>query len=138
MGVESTFDSCFGCGVNNPNGLQLDPHMQIQDGEMVIDALIGQQFQGFKGIVHGGVSTTMLDEAMSAWCSRVLSVRAVTAEINVRFLHPVPTETPVQVRARGRREGRKVECTAEIKDVSGRTLVEGSGLWIITSEDLRA
>lgn len=136
--IESTFDSCFGCGAGNPSGLQLDPRMQVVDGEMVIRTNVAPRFQGFSGIVHGGISTTLLDEAMSAWCSRVLEVQAVTAEINVVFRHPVPTEAEVLIRARGTRNGRKVACTGEICDQSGKVLVEATGLWIITAEKAAA
>lgn len=97
---------------------------------------IGPEFEGFQGFVHGGISATLLDEAMSAFCTRVLEIRAVTGEITVRFRRPVPIESEITVRARGTREGRKVICTGEIRDRSGEVLVEGSGIWIVTSEGL--
>lgn len=134
MSTERILETCFGCGVDNPRGLQLSPFMRTVDGELVIDARIGTEFEGFKGVVHGGISTTMLDEAMSALCTRVLGLRAVTGEITVRFVRPVPTETDLVVRARGRREGRKVICSGEISDIKGQVLVEGNGIWIITGE----
>lgn len=134
MTTERILETCFGCGVDNPRGLQLSPSMRTVDGELVVDARIGPEFEGFKGVVHGGISTTMLDEAMSALCTRVLGLRAVTGEISVRFVRPVPTETDLVVRARGRREGRKVVCSGEISDTKGQVLVEGNGTWIVTGE----
>lgn len=136
MSDEDTPETCFGCGLDNPRGLQLSPLMQIEDDELAISTQIGSEFAGFAGLVHGGVSATLLDEAMSAWCSRVLKVRAVTGEISVRFLHPFPTETTVEARARGKRQGRKILCSGEIRDSTGQVLVEGSGTWIVMSETL--
>lgn len=127
-------DTCFGCGVDNSSGLQLSPLMHESNGELSISTSVRGKFEGFKGLVHGGISATLLDEAMSAFCSRVLKLRAVTGEITVRFLHPVPTETKVEIRARGERQGRKVLCSGEIRDSSDKVLVEANGIWVVVGE----
>lgn len=132
MKEKESAETCFGCGVDNPRGLQLSPHIRVEDGEVVIGVRVDEEFSGFDGVVHGGISATLLDEAMSAWCTRVLGVKAVTGEITVKFSSPVPTETDLIVRARGNRQGRKVLCSGEITNPSGKVLVEAGGTWVIT------
>jgi uncharacterized protein (TIGR00369 family) len=49
-----------------------------------------RKHQGWSGIVHGGILSALLDEAM-AQRLRFAGVRAVTAGLSVRFKRPVPT-----------------------------------------------
>jgi uncharacterized protein (TIGR00369 family) len=134
MTEQEPLETCFGCGVDNPSGLQLSPLMRQSNGELLISTRVRGEFEGYRGFVHGGISATLLDEAMSAFCSRVLKIRAVTGEITVRFLHPVPTETDLEIRANGDRQGRKVLCSGEIRDSSGKLLVEATGIWVVVGE----
>lgn len=57
-----------------------------------------EKFESYVGVLHGGVTATLLDSAMN----QVLTVRgivALTGELNVRFRRVVRTEAPVEVRA---------------------------------------
>ena len=56
---------CFACGKENPDGLQLE-FKYSEDGSKVETTYIPpEKFQGWKGIVHGGIITTLLDEIMA-------------------------------------------------------------------------
>jgi acyl-coenzyme A thioesterase PaaI-like protein len=55
------------------------------------------EWEGFRGIVHGGVVSTVLDEAMSK-AVVATGCEALTAELRVRFRRPVPSWEPLQVR----------------------------------------
>ena len=59
-----TQSGCFVCGQNNPHGLQIRFQRQA-DGEMTATWAPASVWEGFHGIVHGGVVSTVLDEAMS-------------------------------------------------------------------------
>lgn len=79
--------SCFVCGEANPGGLRL----QFQtDGRVVESKFIPQDTHvGFKGMVHGGIIATVLDEVM-VWACAVQAHRfAVCVELSVRYLKPV-------------------------------------------------
>lgn len=77
---------CFACGRNNPSGLGLD--FRHDGGKVTAVFMPAKAHQGFKDIVHGGIITTALDEAMmKAVLSR--GIQAVTAEITVRFIRPL-------------------------------------------------
>ncbi len=55
-------------------------------------------FQGYSGILHGGIVATLLDATMTH-CLFHHGVRAVTGDINVRFLKPIPFNSDLNLRA---------------------------------------
>ncbi|MCK4341833.1 MAG: PaaI family thioesterase [Phycisphaerae bacterium] len=55
-------------------------------------------FEGYAGMLHGGVVASLLDGAMTN-CMFAHGIPAVTAELTVRFRHPVRTGVAVTVRA---------------------------------------
>ena len=89
---------CFVCGRDNPHGFRA--RLERRGEEVVTRLEIPDRFQGYPGTAHGGVVAALLDEAL-AWVTMV-SVRrfCVTVELSVRFARPVPTGTPLVVRAR--------------------------------------
>ena len=58
---------CFGCGAENELGLQLVFAAQ-PDGSVRGETVLRGDFQGWKGVAHGGIVMMMLDEAMGS-CS---------------------------------------------------------------------
>ncbi len=75
---------CYVCGKQNPAGLAVD--FEIDPNERSIRASFtpSDRHQGYEGIVHGGILSALLDEAM-AKLAFSLGVPAVTAELTVRF-----------------------------------------------------
>ena len=57
-----------------------------------------ESFEGYAGMLHGGVIASLLDGAMTN-CMFAHGVPAITAELNVRFLHPVIIDRLAAVRA---------------------------------------
>jgi acyl-coenzyme A thioesterase PaaI-like protein len=56
--------SCFACGPDNSRGLRLQFEID-EDGEAIAEWIPDPDLEGFEGIVHGGIISTVLDEAMS-------------------------------------------------------------------------
>lgn len=83
---------CFGCGAANPQGLHLT---FTTTGDGVTAAFTPQDVhQGYEHVVHGGIISTLLDEAM-AWAVAALGVWAVTGEMQVRFRRSLLVGEPV-------------------------------------------
>lgn len=55
-------------------------------------------YEGYDGMLHGGVIATLLDAAMTH-CLFAHGRCGLTAELCVRFRHPVLTAAPVRLRA---------------------------------------
>ncbi len=53
--------------------------------------ILGPRYQGGGGMAHGGIIAMLLDEAMGKVC-RFREARAVTADMNIKFLKPVPID----------------------------------------------
>jgi acyl-coenzyme A thioesterase PaaI-like protein len=128
------FSRCYGCGEHNPTGLHLRQHSRRVGDDVVIDANLGPFFAGFPGVAHAGVVATMLDEAIQMQAYGVLGVEAPTVQLNIAYKAPVPTETPVQVRGRGVRDGRKVTATGEVTDVEGQVLASAEAVLVVTGD----
>ena len=76
---------CFVCGKENESGLKID--FFIENRRIRAEFSIDNRFQGFSGIVHGGIISTILDEAMVKLAFG-LGFSAVTANLNVNLRKP--------------------------------------------------
>ena len=78
---------CFGCGQHNPQGLRMT---FATNGEQLRSQLvIPEHLRGWSHLVHGGVTTTMLDEMMGWAGIYFLNKFLLTRDIKVRFRLPV-------------------------------------------------
>ncbi|MBT3377848.1 MAG: PaaI family thioesterase [Lentisphaerae bacterium] len=89
--------NCVVCAAANLAGLGLDFRIQ-QDEAVEADFGCPEALQGYPGILHGGVIATVLDGAM-ANCLFTRRIEAVTADLRIRYRHPVSTGTKATVRA---------------------------------------
>jgi len=101
---------CFLCGIENPIGLNLSFY---QEGDRVVAHYCPkEEHQGYPGVLHGGITCALLDEPIG----RTLVNRdiwAMTVDLNVRFLKPIPL-------------GQTLTVVGEIVRLRSRTL-EGKG-----------
>jgi acyl-coenzyme A thioesterase PaaI-like protein len=105
---------CFGCGLANLFGLQLELE---RDGERAAQGrfFVKQDHQGPPGVAHGGVVATALDEAM-ALLVHGMEVRALTRRLEVDLLGPVPIGSMASVRAWVEDDdGRSLTLAAELR-----------------------
>ena len=89
--------NCIVCGMANGRGLQVEFHAS-GDGSVQADFDCRRAYEGYANILHGGVVSALLDGAMTS-CLFAHGHPGVTAEISVRFRHPVRTGTTATVRA---------------------------------------
>ena len=87
---------CFVCGEKNPFGLQLEPVGENGKGTIVWTP--EKRHQGYTGVVHGGLISTLLDEAM-AYAAMSVAGFCATADISVKFRKPVHTGETVRIEA---------------------------------------
>lgn len=123
---------CFVCGKQNPAGLNLN--FSFLDGKASAEFTLGKTFQGYKDVVHGGIIAAVLDEAM---IKAVLAqgIKAVTAEITVRFKNPLHTNEKAAVEAEVLKKGEKlIEAKAFIKGPDAKTIAEGRGKLVVVHQ----
>lgn len=68
------------------------------DGSVTSDCIPENQFQGYQSILHGGIVSTMLDDAM-VHCLFSMGKKCVTRELNVRYLRPTQCGIPTEIKA---------------------------------------
>jgi uncharacterized protein (TIGR00369 family) len=117
--------SCFVCGVENLSGLHLKFY-NTAPGEVTAEIVVPEQFQGYPGIVHGGVVAAMLDETAGRAHMRGDPPRwMVTAQLNVRYRKPVPVGQPLRIVGHaGELKGRVGKAHGEIYGPDGTLLAE--------------
>lgn len=122
--------SCFVCGETNPLGLKLRFHT---DGRVVTARFKPcPEHIGFKGVVHGGITATVLDEIMVWACVVATKKFAYCAELNVRYVKPLAPDQEVTVTSElvADRRGRIFEAKATVLDATGEPLVSATGKYM--------
>lgn len=102
---------CIGCGDQVPNGLRMT-HVAGEGLRLISQFTVGEGHQGAPGLAHGGLLTLAFDEALGA-LNYLLGTSAVTARLDMEFLHPV-------------RVGSVLEIRSEITGVSGRKIYKAA------------
>jgi uncharacterized protein (TIGR00369 family) len=122
--------NCFGCGRDNPNGLQLI--FRNDQGKACSDFTLDKRFQGYRSMLHGGVIATIMDEAM-VHAAIFEDLFPVTAEITIRYMKPVYVGQNLSVEGRLSEKGsRMLEAKARLMDrESGELCAESSAKLIL-------
>jgi uncharacterized protein (TIGR00369 family) len=122
---------CFACGIENPIGLGLKFY-EIGPGEIVAEPILSEAYQGYPGVVHGGIVACMLDEA----AGRAVLVGdhnhfRLTAKLEIRFRKPVPTNQPLRLLGRViNQRGKVATAYAEITLPDGSVASEANAVLI--------
>ena len=104
---------CFACGELNEHGLHLVLHTDASGcwSELTIDP----GFQGWEGVAHGGILSTILDEVMG-WAVIGRDTWGVTARMTVDFKRPVNVGQAI------RAEGVVIDVSRRLLRTEGRIL----------------
>jgi uncharacterized protein (TIGR00369 family) len=111
---------CFVCGEENPSGLHLK--FSANQGKIHTEFLPGKIHQGYKNIVHGGIISTLLDEAMVK-AALMQGMPAVTAEITIRFRNPLMMGEKVIVEAEIKKINKKIIETSAVMKKEDDTVI---------------
>lgn len=123
---------CFICGLENPVGLHLHIY-EVEPGVVETTYTAPQHFQGYPGVLHGGIVGAIIDEisGRSHMGSDPLSPRFMfTAKLEVRYRRNVPVGRPLKIIGKaGRSKARSAEAWAGIYDAeTDELLAEGTTL----------
>lgn len=123
-------NSCFGCGGANPHSMKLTFEQDDSTRRIRGAFKLGPEYQGGANFIHGGIIAVVLDEAMGK-VNRFRGVRAVTAELTIEYLKPVPVNADLVIEAyEVEQKGRSLFHVGEIRDSAGRLLARGRGRFV--------
>jgi acyl-coenzyme A thioesterase PaaI-like protein len=120
-------DLCFGCGLANPFGLQLELAAG-PEGEVRGRFFVKQDHQGPGGAAHGGVLASALADAMSLAVSPEGTATPTRLELELRAPAPVGTYVQVSARAEGPGAGGR-RAAAELRGAGGEPIAEGRAVF---------
>jgi len=128
---------CFVCGKKNPIGLKLDFSF---DGKTIKTDFIPQkEHQGYFNIVHGGIISTLLDEAMVKLAIE-MGMPAVTAHMDIRLKKALNVGKKITVQAEILRDTKKIlevyskavtEDNVVVADATGKLMKIRSGMNVV-------
>lgn len=125
---------CFVCGELNMTGLRVRPLIDAPNQSASMRLAIPRAFQGWQGIVHGGILSTLLDETC-AYAAKGLVAHVVTAEITVTYKKPVPIEAELLVSATVISQRRRIIEVAGQIEIGGEIYAEARAkMFVVAGE----
>lgn len=125
---------CYVCGKENPLGFRVV--FSAKNGRVTLRHVPELHRQGYLGVVHGGVISTLLDEAMGWAPTLVLKRMFVTAELTVRYLKPFPVERAMLIEAWPEKVSRRMALVlGEVRDEAKQLYASAKGKYLPMSEE---
>jgi acyl-coenzyme A thioesterase PaaI-like protein len=95
------------------------------------------RFEGYSGIVHGGIIATLLDSAMSHSLFKK-GVRPLTGSLSIRYSCPIQVGTLVKLEGRIRKRMHKIFFLEAAAFINGENLAYAEGRYVRRGEVLGA
>jgi uncharacterized protein (TIGR00369 family) len=111
---------CFVCGLHNPLGMHLSFYA-VSDTEVTAAYTAPAAYEGYPGVLHGGIIAALLDE-VGVRVTMIVDYNhfMVTAHSSVKYRQPTPTGQPLTIVGRlVSRRGRLATTTAEVRLADG-------------------
>jgi uncharacterized protein (TIGR00369 family) len=116
---------CFLCGPLNEQGLRLT---FVPEGESLTTRWTTEKrFQGYAGVLHGGIISAILDEVMINLPWKLHDAPVTTAELTVRFRKPAPIGAELRFTAFVTERGRRLwQLRSECRGADGTLYAEAT------------
>ena len=131
---------CFLCGQQNPVGLKLDFYENQEAEQVRVEFVVPDEYQGYPGVVHGGIVAAILDEV----AGRAILLHTsddnlmATLRLTLRYRRPTPTESPlIAVGWVKRMGGRGARVSGEIRLPDGTVTAECEATLVNVPEEFR-
>ena len=123
------YSGCFVCGDKNPIGLKVK--FYEKDGGALAEFVPKETLEGYKGLLHGGILASLLDEIMIK-AVLVKNVYCVTAEMCIRYKKPVEVSERLSLFGYIEKESGRVYTTKGWdKNQKGEVVAEGEGKYFV-------
>lgn len=126
----SAYQRCFACGARNDAGLRLT--FWHEGDAVVTEFTASEAFQGFPGVVHGGILATLLDETLNR-TAMAEGRWTMTGRLDVRYRAPAPVGQALRITARQlSSRARMIQASGEIrlKDAPHTVIATAEGLFM--------
>lgn len=132
-----SYKKCFVCGQESEIGLKVKFELNETGARAVHTPR--QDFQGFGGVVHGGILCSLLDDAMWKTVNGLTGAITMTAKMDVKFKSPAYIGKALTIQGEMLDEKRRsnrgfFEVKGRITDSEGKVLAEATGLYVEPEE----
>lgn len=132
-GKQQNSKMCFLCGLKNPFGLKGE-FFELENNELVCIFKPSNEHQSYPGRLHGGITSTVLDETIGRAImikNKNEEVWGVTVEFTTRFKKQIPLNEELRVIGRITNEtSRTFEGTGELLLANGEVAATGYGKYL--------
>lgn len=132
--------SCFVCGRQNPVGLKMSWYNDEENQRVIGTVAVPEHFNGYPGVVHGGIVAAILDET----AGRAVLLNGsdenlmVTVKLEVHYRRPTPTNVPLTVVGWAiKQTARRARVAGEIRLPDGTVTAECEAIIARPSEEVR-
>lgn len=133
MNKQRNSRTCFLCGRQNDVGLKVSWYNDVAAQRVRATVSVPEHFNGYPGIVHGGIVAALLDET----AGRALLLDGndenlmVTLKLEVKYRHPTPTGQPLTLTGWVvQRHASRARVAAEVRLADGTVTAEGEALLV--------
>jgi len=129
---------CFVCGSKNNTGLKLKFEVDSEKQQAACSTAVTEDYQGWEGIVHGGIIASIIDGSMVYACKSI-GLSCVTAELNIRYKKAVPLNKPIHIIATVKNRTRwmsyHVIYTEAVVKMDGKIAVRAKAKMFVDQKD---
>src|ERR1700693_4072062 len=123
-------NNCFVCGPDNSEGMRLKFTLDEARQTFICRFRLGKRYTGPPAHCHGGIIASILDDAMGK-VNKLRHVIALTREMTVEYLKPVPLHQPLRVEGHEIKvQGRTHINAAEILNENNEVLARSRAIFI--------
>ncbi|MCP4965115.1 MAG: PaaI family thioesterase [bacterium] len=131
--IRGEYDHCFGCGTENPIGLNLAGFERVDD-TVRASFTPRTDHHGFSDLLHGGIVAAALDEIMAWTAILVEEVMVMTGRLDLRYRKPAKVDSSFMVKGViVERSGRRLTIESEMRD-GDVIIAQGSGLFLAVKD----
>jgi acyl-coenzyme A thioesterase PaaI-like protein len=137
MNKQPNSNQCFVCGRHNPYGLHLKFY-EVEPGEVMVEYTVPEQYQGYPGVVHGGVVASILDEVTGRTMMGGYPPRFMfTAKLEIKYRKNVPIGQPLRILGHaGISREKTATATGQIFGPNGELLAEAEAILVNVPENV--
>jgi acyl-coenzyme A thioesterase PaaI-like protein len=126
---------CFVCGQDNPRGLKIAVTYREAEMAAATELALPREFQGWAGVIHGGILATLLDEMMAhaVWH---FAGPGLTLSLEVRFHASLKPDEPILVRGvlHTQNGSRRLAEGEVIRLADGARIASGKSRFLLLNE----
>ena len=134
--ILSSFKDGYVCGQDNPIGLKVKV---FKENEIVQAEFMPLSYhQGYKGVVHGGILFSIMDEVMSKAAMAAKGIMTLTIEINIKYRKKAKIGNKIIFYAKMTKDSNRViETEGKAFSENGECLVEAEGKFFEISDKMK-